>query len=513
MSQDIIVRLRSPAGVSRITLPPTATLGDLQEKVTASTGVAAGSQKLARDNKGSQLIAGTPAATLASLNVKRGDEIHLLNNDATIAEQVLTKVPIPVEPEKPVAASAAAAGSSSSAQNSTTKETEAAKPIVPTAPAGFGTKKMDIHGLDKVDKNAPFAVFDTFIRNFRYDTTSLAGTQVYKTVPLKAGGMIKIPPAVSIKQQPYRHVDQISFYNNTEVQNFIGYWSRDLEMMTQRIGWMYGYYLADHNYGDKEHCEGTRAVVEGIYEPPQEMAGGDVVMQHDPDFPTVNRVAEALGLELIGLIFTSMPLDDDLVISPAEAQRSARLQHEYSTDCHFTKYRLSKFVSCAVRPDYSQGGNPSLQPFMVSDQCTAMVRDTVFCEDPDPKCCVVREAAKDVLIPDFLVEGKANKKVPTDFFVVRMVDSQPKVIHSIFKHGDFPRENRPRALQQREDLKKYLKKRSSSEASWSRFADFHLLLFIAKAFDVDTALPLCECIRDRKEISPDMKSFFESVCS
>jgi len=309
-------------------------------------------------------------------------------------------------------------------------------------------------------------------------------------------GMIKIPPSVSIKQQPYRHVDTLSVINVPEMENFIGYWQTHLlENAMQRVGWMYGYYLEDKNYD-----EGCRAVLEGIYEPPQEMVGEMAQMKADPHIARVDRIAEALGIERIGWIFTTLLLEDGLLLSPTEVQRIARLQNEHSTDIHFTKYRLSKFVSCAVRPDVKIGGLPSLFPYMVSDQCSAMVRDEILCDSADRTHCMVREAKQGELISDFIVEGKANKKIATDFFVVRVNDTAPKKHQKMFIHADFPRENRQTHPQRRDDLKKYFKKISTSEPSWSRFADFHLILYIAQEIDVDTALTICECVRDRKDI-------------
>merc|ERR1711924_280724 len=124
----------------------------------------------------------------------------------------------------------------------------------------------------------------------------------------------------------------------------------------------------------------------------------------------------------------------------------------------------------------------------------------------DPRNCVVREPEKGELMPDFLVESKANKVINTDFFVIRVVDSVPKKLPpSIFTHSDFPRENRPRHMQQRDDLKKYCRKRPKDEPTWSKYADFHFLLYVAKALDVDTAIQLCEAVRDRKEISEGTK--------
>jgi len=240
--------------------------------------------------------------------------------------------------------------------------------------------------------------------------------------------------------------------------------------------------------------------LEGIYEPPQEMVGEMGQMLEDPHRARVDRIADALGIECIGWIFTTLLLEDGLLLSPVEVQRIARLQNEHSTDTHFTKYNTSHFVSCAVRPDVNLGGLPSLSPFMVSDQCAAMVRDGIFCDSADRKHCVVREAGKNELIPDFIAEGKPSKKILTDFFVVRVNDTAPKKHQAMFTHAEFPRENRQTHPQRRDDLKKYFKKIPNSEPSWSRFADFHLILYIAQEIDVDTAVTICECVRDRKEI-------------
>merc|ERR1719401_1929098 len=141
------------------------------------------------------------------------------------------------------------------------------------------------------------------------------------------------------------------------------------------------------------------------------MLGEMAQPKDDPNRARVDRIAEALGIECIGWIFTTLPLEDGLLLSPDEVQRIARLQNDYSTDIHFTKYRLSKFVSCAIRPDVSLGGDPSINPFMVSDQCCAMVRDGIMCESADPKNCIVREGQKNELISQFLVESKPTKTI------------------------------------------------------------------------------------------------------
>mmetsp|Transcript_94072 Transcript_94072/g.147960 ORF Transcript_94072/g.147960 Transcript_94072/m.147960 type:complete len:514 (+) Transcript_94072:68-1609(+) len=511
MSKDIVIRLSSKAGRSRIVLPSTATYEDLQVKVQESTKVDPASQRLARDEKGTQIVTSAQKTPLSMSNIVNGTQLWLINEDANIAAQVLTPVKVSVEEEKVVPKNATSSDSNSTATATT--------PAVSKEPGKSGEKdlaKKPQDGStwsDKADREAPFQCFDSFIRKSGYGTHALPGNQVYTPAKLKAGGQIKLPPSRSIKQQPYRHVDQLSIYNRDEMGNFLGYWNEELlPEARQRVGWMYGYYIEDGNYGEKDMNDGTRAIVEAIYEPPQDMVGEDCVMLDDPDMPTVKKIVEALGLECVGWVFTSFPLDDDMLLTPNEVQRIARLQLDHSTDAHFTKYRLSKFVTCAVRPDTQNGGRPGLNPFMVSDQCVAMVRDGMISANADPRNCVVREPEKGELMPDFLVESKANKVINTDFFVIRVVDSVPKKLPpSIFTHSDFPRENRPRHMQQRDDLKKYCRKRAKDEPTWSKYADFHFLLYVAKALDVDTAIQLCEAVRDRKEISEGTKMLIEAI--
>eukprot|EP00927_Polykrikos_kofoidii_P020847 TRINITY_DN1993_c0_g2_i1.p1 TRINITY_DN1993_c0_g2~~TRINITY_DN1993_c0_g2_i1.p1 ORF type:complete len:506 (-),score=105.22 TRINITY_DN1993_c0_g2_i1:65-1582(-) len=492
MSKDIVVRLETPSGRSRVVLPASATFADLQAEVSAKTGVEAGSQRFALDPKGQRPVSGGAGAGLQGLGIVNGTQLHLVNKDASIAAQVLTKVPVPVEPEKAASTGgtgnpAASSGATAASSSKTSSTDVAPRPGSSSSEAAPAAAK----GADP-----KFETFDAFLRNRRFDTTSLQGAQQFVSGTVSQTGMIKIPPSVSIKQQPYRHVDTLSVMNVPEMEYFIGYWRNHLlENAMQRVGWMYGYYLEDKNYD-----EGCRALVEGIYEPPQEMIGEMASPKDDPCHAQVDRIAEALGLERIGWIFTTLLLEDGQLLSPNEVHRIARLQQENSTDIHFTKYRLSKFVTCAVRPDVKLGGEPSINAFMVSDQCTAMVRDGILGEHEDRKHVVVREAKKNELIPSFIVEGKPSKKMMTDFFVVRVNDTNPKKVRSIFTHADFPRENRQTHPQRRDDLKRYFKKRDRSEPSWSRFADFHLILYIAKEIDVDTALTICDCVTNRKQI-------------
>ena len=82
-----------------------------------------------------------------------------------------------------------------------------------------------------------------------------------------------MPPAVNIMRQKYRHVDNMSFFNQTEMKRFVNSW----DFTEQKMGWLYGWYSLDENYKD-----GVRCLVEAIYEPPQLRSFNGFKLLDDP---------------------------------------------------------------------------------------------------------------------------------------------------------------------------------------------------------------------------------------
>ena len=67
------------------------------------------------------------------------------------------------------------------------------------------------------------------------------------------------------------------------------------------MGWLYGYYSMDPNFPD-----GVRVNVEAIYEPPQVGSKDGVQVLDDPFHFKADMIAEALTLERVGAIFTTL---------------------------------------------------------------------------------------------------------------------------------------------------------------------------------------------------------------
>jgi nuclear protein localization family protein 4 len=300
--------------------------------------------------------------------------------------------------------------------------------------------------------------------------------------------------------------------NVAEVQDFVNNWQVNLHMVTQRCGLMYGYYIEDPNYEG-----GYRAVVESIYEPPQRCIDDIPVMdKEDPSNSLVDTIASALGLERIGFIFTSLGRDSDHLMTSQEVLRAAKMQIENETDEHYTKYVLSKFVTCVIHPNMKEQGLPQTDVFMVSDQFCGMVRDGLIdtneSQQKNPKRVKLRPALPGELLPEVLEAGKsASKEFDPDWFVVKVNSGAPVKPKSFFIHAHFPRENRPNHPQLRSEIKRYLAKCAPSEPSWSQLSDFHLLLFLAKTLDVDTAKVICDAVRERKPMGEDLFDLVKAV--
>lgn len=109
--------------------------------------------------------------------------------------------------------------------------------------------------------------------------------------------------------------------NYKELTGFVGHWQRS-GMIEQRMGWLYGYYSEDPNYP-----EGVRINVEAVYEPPQIGEMNGVIEIDDPKRLYVDMIANGLGLERVGWIFTK--IDQDNFLSSEEVRKAAKLQQEH----------------------------------------------------------------------------------------------------------------------------------------------------------------------------------------
>jgi nuclear protein localization family protein 4 len=147
-----------------------------------------------------------------------------------------------------------------------------------------------------------------------------------------------IPPSINVKRQIYRHVDYAQFMNYNEISEFIKYW---LENINQRSAFLYGYYAEDPVY-----TKGVRAIIEALYEPPQENDYNRTIFLEDPFKHHVEHLAMALGLERVGWVFTTF--NKDVFLSSEEMIEAAKLQEEFHIH-HPIGMDVSKQITVVLR--------------------------------------------------------------------------------------------------------------------------------------------------------------------
>lgn len=194
---------------------------------------------------------------------------------------------------------------------------------------------------------------------------------------------------------------------------------------------------------------GIKAVVEAIHEPPQEgHADGVTVGFPWEEKQRVERLAEACGLKLVGMVYTDLVANHDAKLSegqgPVQPKRhansfflsslevifSATLQHQHPNPSRFAasgKFS-SKFVTVVISGDAK--GDIVPEAYQVSDQAMAMVEADMIEASVDPGVMRVKEEGPTRYIPDVFfryknkygIEVKESAKpcFPVEYLIVNV---------------------------------------------------------------------------------------------
>lgn len=308
-----------------------------------------------------------------------------------------------------------------------------------------------------------------------------------------------LPPSIVMKQQKYRHVDYAQLMNFKETSNLINYW---LKNINQRVGYLYGYYAEDPIYS-----KGVRAVIESIYEPPQENSFNQSIIMDDPFEVHVDMIMSGLGLERIGWIFTTY--NKDTFLSSHEMIEAAKFQEKFKVS-HPVGIDVSKQITLVLRADNENGNTVKPEVYMVSDELQSLIRDELIDEPDSRKFLKIKKPKNSKFTTKFLTKGKLCDKVEPDFFIVNVAHGQSKNVQfNVLNNQDFPPANR-KDPQRPSDVKNYLKKYKHLP-SFKKFANFHLLLYLAKMIDdVSTILAICDCVRKEEEVPEYIESLLEN---
>eukprot|EP00047_Mylnosiga_fluctuans_P005336 m.239897 g.239897 ORF g.239897 m.239897 type:complete len:584 (-) comp13565_c0_seq1:267-2018(-) len=322
--------------------------------------------------------------------------------------------------------------------------------------------------------------------------------------PWPAGICTKCQPsAVVLRRQTYRHVDYVEFETTTAVNEFVQAWRATGQ---QRAGWLYGRY-------DKYDAVplGIKAVVVAIYEPPQQGAPNGLHLLDDPNLGAVDNVANALGLQKIGWIFTDLlPADPksgkvqctrhiedstrSAMFTATEIMMAARLQRAHPNRVPSRVARSgffgSKFVSIVVTGNAE--GDIGMKAYQVSDQGVALERDDVILPaSKGPGFMFVRSSTATQYVPEVSYVGKdkynnevshaARPEFPVEYLLVDFecgtkVDASRDSATLQGPARAFPPANRSAGVQTLGALNTHLRQ---PDSFLCRMSDFNLLVYLA----------------------------------
>lgn len=209
-----------------------------------------------------------------------------------------------------------------------------------------------------------------------------------------------------------------------------------------------------------------------------------------------------LGLERIGWQFTTFSHDTFMtgreMIQAGIYQEQFKIAHPVGVD-------VSKQITVVLRADNSKNNEVTPEVYMVSDEFQSLVRDDLIQESEDRKLLEIKKPAEQRNFgTKFLYNGKLVEKIEPDFFIVNVAHGQPQNDHfNIFNSNYFPPANRTE-LQTPSKVVEYLQKYKRQE-SYVKYANLHLLLYLAKIVDIHSVLTICEHVKNRTPVSEELE--------
>lgn len=342
------------------------------------------------------------------------------------------------------------------------------------------------------------------------------------------------PSAITLQSQPFRMVDHLEIASTNIIDRFLQAWRKT---GLQRFGWLIGHY---EPY-DKVPM-GIKAVVEAIYEPPQEGELDGLSLGPWEEEPRIREISASSStpLTVVGFIFTDLdPTPEDrtrniykrhpgsFFLSSLEAIFAAAAQKANPTPSRSspTGSFSSRLVTAVLTA--TEDGQVDVSAYQVSEQATAMVEADMIEASVDPGIVRVKEEDRTQesarYVPDVFfsyrneygleVKKSAKPAFPVEYLLVNVrpfsqltfslqLMNRGQVTHGfpqeptpLFQSAQFKIENRPGLEDQRvEDVLASLASLGAPEIADSKHAkpgeahksielarylsDWHLVVFL-----------------------------------
>ncbi|KAF8905447.1 NPL4 family-domain-containing protein [Gymnopilus junonius] len=273
------------------------------------------------------------------------------------------------------------------------------------------------------------------------------------------------PSAITLQSQPFRMVDHLEIASTEIIDRFLQAWRKT---GMQRFGWLIGRY---EPY-DKVPM-GVKAVVEAIYEPPQQGELDGLTLgwpwEEEGRIRHVSSLAST-PLTVVGYIFTDLdPTPEDrtksvykrhpqsFFLSSLEAIFAATLQKANPTlsKSSPTGQFASRLVTAVLTG--TEDGQVDVKAYQVSEQAVAMVDADMIEASIDPGIVRVKEEDRSDgsarYVPDVFfsykneygleVKKSAKPCFPVEYLLVNVTHGFPQSPSPVFQSTQFAIENRP----------------------------------------------------------------------
>lgn len=311
------------------------------------------------------------------------------------------------------------------------------------------------------------------------------------------------PSAITLQRQEFRMVDHVEFSSSGIVNTFIDAWRQS---GNQRIGYLYGHY---EEYDSVPL--GIKAVVEAIYEPPQQDERDGVILTLPwEEEVRIDKVASFCGLQKVGVIFTDL-LDagtgdssvvckrhiDSYFLSSLEICFAAEMQRRNPNPSRWSMsgQYSSKFVTCVISGNVNN--EIDIASYQVSLSAEAMIKADLIEPSVNPSYMRVKEPSETRYVPDVFytkineykrkVQENAKPAFPVEYLLVTLTHGFPESSYPMFlsDNENFTIENRS-YLGQSQDLEALSRQLGISRNNSNdmdipaeKISNFHMLCYIA----------------------------------